>query len=228
MTEIHITADKYVWTGASTTALLCAQQAECGVIISAGDEDILRRMLRSGVATVSCPMSGLFASLNLSRALRHIKGTEFEIYLHSPQIQKSVESAIKLVGRDEPMILMPRKMPVFTRRTVDKGENMIMWLGNVTPDCGLQELIEDFATLVGTEWKLRVVGQGKAKVVTPILKRTKALGISGQIEWVGYSDNPFEHMTDVTLAIVKSKESIAAKEFQSASIPTYTKLSEIL
>lgn len=228
MTEIHITADKEVWTGASTIALLCAQQATNGVVISAGDEDIIQRFRRNGLEPVRCPMSGLLASLHLSRALRHIAGDAFEVYIHSSEIIKSVESAVKLVGRKEPIKLKNRKMPVFPQHEVIRGDNLIMWLGNITDDCGLKELIEDFAKLTESKWRLRVVGQGKATIVTPILKRAKALDIFDRIEWIGYSENPYEHMNGVAAAIVKDKDSIAAREFSAASIPTYTQLSDFL
>lgn len=232
MTEIHITADKDTWTGASTTAALCAA-ASNGVVITAGDDDILHRLHKSGITTVSCPMGGWFASLNLSRALRHIDGTEFHVYVHSPEVFKTVESAIKLVGSKEPFTLHThRPMPEFPQVKVagaaDGAEPLLMWLGNITESCGLHELIEELGKMADKTWRLRVVGQGKARVASPLLKRTRALGIADRIEWIGYSDNPYKHMDGVTAGIVKNTDSVVAREFAAASIPVYTKLSEIL
>lgn len=229
MTEIHISADKHTWTGASTTAMLCALQAEHGVVISAGDDDITRRMTKSGAEVACCPMGGFLASVNLSRALRHIPGKEFEVYLHSPEKQHVVDSAMKLVGRTEPMKMQERKLPYFPPiKVAPPTDCTIMWLGNITDNCGLREIIEELGTKADKQWRLRVVGQGQAKIVSPILKRTKALGIADRIEWIGYSENPYEHMNGVKAAIVKSTESVAAHEFAAASIPVYTQLSDIL
>lgn len=231
-TEIHITADKDTWTGASTTALLAAGQAESGVVVSAGCDELLQRIRKAGVEPVSCPMRGFLASLNLSRALRHIPGESFEIYVHSPEILKTVESALRLVGRPEPMTLhRERPMPEFPPVEVERaqeGELLIMWLGNITPGCGLRELIDQLGTEAEKPWRLRVVGQGMAKVVSPILKRTKALDIADRIEWVGYSDNPYKQMDGVSAAIVNNTDGVVAREFAAASIPVYTSLSEIL
>lgn len=231
-TQVHITADKDVWTGASTTALLCARQAPAeGIVISAGNDEILQRLRKGGIRVISCPMGGPFASLNLSRALRHIEGTEFTVYVHSPEKVKAVESAIKLTGRSEPMTLQPRVMPQFPAVEVAPPAAdgcLIMWLGNITESCGLRELIDDLGRNADKQWRLRVVGQGKASVVTPILKRTKALEIADRIEWVGYSDNPYRHMAGVSAAIVKDRDSVVAREFAAAAIPVFTKLSDIL
>lgn len=233
MTEIHITADKDTWTGATTTAAMCAAAADDAVVLSAGNDDILHRLHMSGVSTVACPMGGFLAALNLSRALRHIPGEEFEVYAHSPALFTTVESAIKLVGRREPFYLHhERPMPYFPKVEVAKpaegSQPLLMWLGNITEGCGLRTLIEDLGLNVEKPWRLRVVGQGRARTVSPLLKRTKALDISDRIEWVGYSENPYKHMDGVTAAIVSDADSVVAREFAAASIPVYTKLSDIL
>ena len=232
MTEVHITADTECWTGSSTIALLAAQNANNAVIITAGGTIITNRIAASGIPFVKCKMNGIFGTLNLSRALRHIPGTEFNIYVHSPHLKNMVESALKLVGRNEPMTLISQnpnfELPTVKVQAGNSDTPLLMWLGNITEDCGLNDVIEQFGKLVDKQWKLRIVGQGKAKVVSPILKRTKALGISERIEWIGYSPNPYEQMDGVTAAIVKDINSIVAREFAAANIPTYTNLSEML
>ncbi len=227
MTEIHITADRDVWTGACTTALLCAQQAADGIVISAGDDGILQRLRNGHVPVYKCSMGGFLAALNLSRVLRHIPGTEFDVYVHSLDKLHVVKSALELIGRDEPIHLRGRKLPSFPKIEVAKGDT-IVWLGNITKNCGLKELVEDLGQNADKPWQLRVIGQGKAQIVSPILKRTKALGIANRIEWVGYSEHPYKHMNGAKAAIVTSANSIVAHEFAAASIPVYTKLSDLL
>lgn len=233
MTEIHLTADTDVWTGASTTALLAARVADDAVVISAGDDAIVGRMEKGGVKVITCPMGGFLGALNLSRALRHVEGRAFEIYVHSPAALKTVEGALKLVGRLESMILRPgippvEFPPVEVAHPGPEAEPLIMWLGNITEKCGLRELVEELGGMAAKQWRLRVVGQGKARVVSPILKRAKALGIDGRIEWVGYSADPYRQMEGVSAAIVAGRDSVVAREFAAASIPVYTKLSEII
>lgn len=227
MTEIHISADKDIWTGACTTALLGAQQAVDGIVISSGNEDIVQRFRNGHVKVCNCSMGGWFAALNLSRVLRHIPGSEFDVYVHSLDKFNVVEAALKLVGRDEPFHLHRRKIPSFPAVEINKGDTII-WLGNITKNCGLRELVEELGQNADKPWQLRVIGQGKAQIVSPILKRTKALGLANRIEWVGYSDDPYKHMNGAKAAIVTSADSIVAQEFAAASIPVYTKLSELL
>lgn len=234
MTEIHITADSEYWTGASTLAVLAASQAENAIVITAGSDEIVRRIEAAGIKAAKCPMGGMFGALNLSRALRHVEGNEFQIYVHSPSVRSAVESALKLVGRAEPMTLVSEN-PQFgfppvnvTKPEANEEYPTLMWLGNITADCGLHEFIEELGSLKDKQWRLRVVGQGKAKIVGPILKRTKALGLHDRIEWIGYSSNPYEQMNGVTAGIVKNQNSVVAREFAAASIPTYTNLSNLL
>lgn len=237
MIHVHITADSDFWTGASTRALLAARaHGADAVVITGGDADMAARIEAAGVKAVRCPMNGIFASLNLSRALRRIEGDEFRVCVYSPSVLPKVEGALRLVGRKEPMTLVnpapqPEFPPVSVEHPAEGSEPLIMWLGNITPDCGLAELIEELAARSAAPWRLRVVGQGKGRVVSPILRRCRALGIADRIEWVGYSVNPYEQMNGVSAGIItapRPEESTAALEFAAASIPVITKLSQIL
>lgn len=233
MKRIHLTADTDTWTGASTTALLCARADADAIIFSSGNDNIISRLEKGGAQVVRVPLGGWFASLNLSRALRHVKGDGFEIYVHSPSVRKAVEGALKLVGRKEPVRLMD-ECPVPDFPAVDVaapekgGEPLLMWLGNITAGCGLKELIEELGRNADKPWRLRVVGQGPAKVVSPILQRSRALAIDRRIEWVGYSLDPYAQMHGVSFGIVADLGSVVAREFAAARIPVITNLSEIL
>lgn len=233
MTEIHITADSECWTGASTLAVLAAKQAKRAVVITAGNNDMVRRIESANICAIQCSMGKAFGALNLSRALRHVEGDEFQVYVHSPGARKLVENALKLVGRAEPINLMEEnpepKFPTVEVEAPKQGEApLLMWLGNITADCGLLDLINELGGQINKAWRLRVVGQGKAKIVGPILNRAKTLGINNRIEWIGYSQNPYEQMNGVSAGMVKNQHCIAAHEFAAASIPTYTNLSDIL
>ncbi len=237
MTEVHITADSDCWTGASTLALHAARRGGDGaVVVTAGDAAMASRIEAAGVKAVRCPMGGMFGALNLSRALRSIAGNSFRVVVHSPQVMKTVENALKIVGRKEPMTLCQpdpaAELPaVEVERPAPGAAPLLMWLGNITADCGLHNLIEYLSTRRDEAWSLRVVGQGKARIVSPLLKRVKALGIADRIDWAGYSANPYGLMNGVSAGIVTSPSglnSVVAREFRAASIPVITNFSEIL
>lgn len=228
VTEIHITADSECWTGASTRALAAARQSAHAVVLTAGDAHMAMRFEREGVCARRCAMSGLFASLSLSRVLRNVPGREFAVYVHSPQVLSTVEKALRLVGRKEPMTLAshipePTLPKVEVEHPAPDAEPLFMWLGNIKAECGLAQIIEDLGKNKETPWRLRVVGQGRGRVVAPLLRRCKALGIAHRIEWVGYSANPYDEMNGVTAGIARPG-SIAALEFAAASIPVYASI----
>lgn len=235
MTHVHLSADSDFWTGASTCALLAAKQTGVdSVVVTSGDDEIVRRFDSAGVKTVRCPMGGLFASLNLSRVLRRLPGSEFMIHVHSPQVRVKVEGALRLVGRKEPIILEPESpLPEIPAVEVDPpsgdAEPLLMWLGNITENCGLQQLIEEMGRAVNRAWRIKIVGHGKAKTVSPLLKRVKALDIADRVDWRGYSANPFEEMNGVSAGIVTHADGnncIVAREFMAASVPVYTNFYE--
>lgn len=233
MTEIHITADTDTWTGSSTCALNCALAAADAVVVCGfSDARFIDRFEKVGLTAYKCNTGGMFGALNLSRVLRHIPGNEFVVILHSSDSRKTVESALKLVGRPEPMTLIETSQVPFPSVEVshpaDNAEPLLMWLGNITADCGLEPLIERLASMAGKPWRLRVVGDGKAKVVTPILRRCRKLAVDNRIEWVGYSSDPYVQMSGVSLGVVTNgADSVVAREFAAASIPTITNLSDL-
>lgn len=230
-TQIHITADSECWTGASTTALHAARAAVDAVVVSGLPDELLERYRRAGVKAERCKVGGMFGALNLSRVLRRISGEAFRVYVHSPSARPAVESALRLVGRPEPMeladglpdILFP---PVEVSRPAPGAEPMIMWLGNITPACSLPALVERLGALADRRWRLRVVGNGKARVAVPVLNRCKALGINDRIEWVGYSADPYEQMHGVSFGVAAAG-SVAAREFAAASVPVVSEISRL-
>lgn len=237
MIEIHLTADNEVWTGQSTVALHAARAAKCDSVVLAafGDPALMKRFEDAGLKTVRCDVGGIFGALNLSRVLRRLPGDSFRLFVHSPQVLARVESALEIVGRDEPIELVAdppeTEFPAVTVAHPAPGsEPLFMWLGNITDGCGLRVLIEHLGANADRPWRLRVVGQGKAKTVSPVLKRCRALGIDSRIEWCGYSADPYARMDGVSAGIVTSpagQRSVTAREFAAASIPTITNLSEL-
>lgn len=229
MTNIHLSADSDVWTGDSTRALIAARSCPDSVVICGiSDAGLLRRF--EPMRVIPCRVDSIFGALNLSRVLRRIPGSRFQLHLHSPAVLSKVTSALELVGRAEPIELIQTPVVDFpsveVRHPAENAAPLLMWLGNITPTSGLAELIDFLGTQTHRQWRLRVVGQGKAKVVSPILKKCRKLEIHNRIEWVGYSANPYEQMNDVSIGIALNSPTVA-REFAAASIPTVTSLSDL-
>lgn len=229
-TFVHITADRDFWTGASTTALLAAQSEVDSLVVSALPDAMLERFRACGVKTVRCKVDGMFGALNLSRVLRNVEGTNVKVILHSPSAQPIVEKSLQLVGQSQRFELVVGCDVQFPKVEVEPpavdAEPLLMWLGNITASCGLLDLIEYLGTRTERNWRLRVVGQGKAKDVVPILNRCKALGINDRIEWSGYSDCPYKQMNGVSIGIARAG-SVAAREFAAASISVVNNVNEL-
>lgn len=230
--EVHITADSDFWTGASTRALLLARRVDAdSMVVSNLPAELSARFLREGVKAEKCRVSGWLGPLNLSRVLRRIPGDDLRVFVHSSELIRTVENAIKLAGRPGAVELVTQ-IPEITFPTVEvprpaaDAEPLYMWLGNIKAGCGLGDVIERLGQITDRRWRLRVVGNGKAAVAVPILKRAKALGIADRIDWMGYSANPYELMAGVCAGIARP-DSTALREFSAASIPVITNLSDL-
>ena len=223
-TVIHICADKD-WGGAETRALLGAR-CSSGIVICADSSRVARRMEASGVETLRCSFSGMFASISLSRILRHLPVGECRIMVHSPGVCRLVAEAVKLAGRKDLCLLPEVEVPAIPPQDVTLSatgtEPLLLWIGRITPDCGLMSLIEVLGRLSERQWRLRVIGEGEAGTVMPVVKRARSLDIASRIEWVGYVDDIYPQMQGTTGGIVTREEPTSRtvyREFAAASVP---------
>ncbi len=223
-TVIHICADRD-WGGAETRALICARSSS-GIVICTDTPRVVRRMEASGVEVLRCSFSGVFASVSLSRVLRHLPAGECQLMVHSPAVRRLVAEAVKLAGRKDVILLPEVADPVIPAREVALAapgdELLLLWIGRITPDCGLVSLIEALGRLPERQWRLRVVGEGEAGTVMPIVKRGRSLDIASRIEWIGYVDDIYQQMQGATLGVITRREPLARtvyREFAAASLP---------
>ena len=85
--SIHICGNQR-WRGAETRALLLARDSsERSVVITAAGSDAVRRFAAAGVEAYAARLSGMFASINLSRLLRHAPEECRHIYVHSINVK---------------------------------------------------------------------------------------------------------------------------------------------
>ncbi len=223
---VHICGNKS-WGGAETRARLSALMSEFPLVICEDSAAIVNRMSAGGIKVMPCRMSGMFASVNLSRLLRHLPEGECVIHIHSHELGELVESALRLSGRKDllisPDIFEPAFPPVVRECQGPDEVPTMLWIGRITPDCGLLALIDALGRIdPSREWRLRIVGEGNAKIVMPIVNRARSFGISGRIDWVGYVDDVYSKMDGVSFAVITRPQPMATtvgREYIAASVP---------
>lgn len=218
MTEIHICGDK-VWRGAETRAMLCAQAADKSMVVCADSREVRTRFEGAGIPLMTCTLSGAFAPLSLSRVLRHLPDGECIVYVHSQELITVVEKALAIAGRGNVTLAAQAPSPSFPSPDIEKGaENAFVWVGRITPDSGLDRAIEAFARFNCPEKSLKIIGQGDARDVMPLVNRTRALGINDKVRWTGYIPDIYPELNGAGRAIVTSGHTVAA-EFEAVGLP---------
>ncbi|MDE7388440.1 MAG: glycosyltransferase [Muribaculaceae bacterium] len=227
MTDVHICADSE-WGGAESRALQCAlSSADDAIVVCAGAKPVMERFTAAGVKALGGKYSGLFASLNLSRVFRHLPAGQCRLHIHSPQVRPLVERSVQLAGRADLIVSPTTPAHTWPRRRVTSpapdSVPTLMWMGRITPDCGLSALIEALGRLPGdSDWQLRIAGIGEARTVMPLVNRTRALAIADRVKWIGYTTDVFSAMNGVNLGVVTRTDPqhrTVTAEFASAGVP---------
>ncbi len=218
---LHLIAGKR-WSGNCSLALHAAQMSG-GTVVAEADK-VVARMRRAGIQAERLNMSGLFGALNLSRLLRLRQPAR--VIIHSPSLQGKVAQAIKLanVATAVEVAARPEALPA-VKVDIAPDSGLLVWLGYITPECGLRGLIEALKTR--PEYRLRVIGEGEAKTVGPLLRIAKNPLLEGRIEWMGEQENVFDHFNGASAGIITyptPMATVAALEFQAANLPILTQL----
>lgn len=100
----------------------------------------------------------------------------------------------------------------------------ILYSGRIVPEKGLATLVDAFAKLpLELDARLVVAGSGKGSDVMPIVKRTRAEGLAHRVEWLGYVENVWPHITAATVGVVPSIGTeafgLSALEMMSVGVP---------
>lgn len=218
MTEIHICSDK-VWRGAETRAMLCALAAESAMVVCADSKQVRSRFDAAGIKLMTCSLSGAFAPLSLSRVLRHLPDGECSVFVHSPETIPVAEKALKIAGRSDLRLIRNAPKPSYPSPKIEKGpENAFVWVGRITPNSGLDRLIEAFARYEAPDKSLKIIGQGDARDVMPMVNRTRALSIADKVQWTGYLPDIYPELNGIGRAVVTSG-STATAEFTAVGLP---------
>lgn len=204
--EAHICGNR-TWCGDESRALAAALQSGPGsVVITAAGADAARRVAAAGVTAAQASMRGLFATIRLSRIIRHLPADCHRVGVHTPALLATVRRAVEMSGRADMEVTLPDRhslqWPVVADSPVADAAGPWLWMGTITADCGLDLLIEAVGRLERPVPGIRVVGQGVPRVVMPLVKRTRALGVDRLFDWRGYSPTPFDQMRGCSCAIV--------------------------
>lgn len=213
---IHCFAGKR-WSGDATSALNCALRSGGVVLTEAGDKAVTR-MRQAGIKDVrQLNMSGLFGSLNLSRMFR-IVSPEI-VRVHSVSLLKKVNQAVSLAELPIKIEDLSAEIVIPDVEPVKKGVKII-WIGYITKDCGLRSLLEAMKSLPNET--LRIVGEGEAKVVSPLLNLSKSPQLRGRIEWTGEQTDVFTMMEGCKVGVITSTDpenKVVSHEFTAAGLP---------
>lgn len=215
---LHIFAGKR-WSGDATLALHAARSTG-GIVATEGPAE---RLKEAGIADVrQLNLSGLFGALNLSRLLRLCKPET--LVVHSPKLMDKAHQAVKLAEMTIAVEEGSRKLNL-PANPVQRGENLLVWVGYITPECGLRGLIE--ALKERPELRLRVIGNGEAKTVGPLLRIASNPLLKERIEWLGEKTDIFPHLHGSSAAIItcpNPESTIVYQEFLAAGLPVITSI----
>ena len=216
---IHCFAGKR-WSGDATSTLNSALLSGGAVLTEAGDK-VAARLHHAGVSDVrQLNMSGLFGALNLSRMFRIIEPNIVRV--HSASLLKKVSQAVSLAELPIEIEDLSSEIVVFDVNPVKKGEKLI-WIGYITKDCGLRSLLEAMKLL--PDENLRIVGEGEAKYVGPLLNLAKSPELRGRIEWTGEQTDVYAMMEDCKAGVITSstpERKVVSREFTVAGLPYFS------
>lgn len=213
---LHCFAGKR-WSGDATSALNSALKSG-GMVLTEAGEKAEARLRKAGVDDVRLlGMSGLFGALNLSRMLRIVRPAEVRV--HSESLLHKVSQAVSLAQVDVKVVDMTSEIELPEVTPAQKGDKLL-WIGYITKDCGLRALLEALETV--PEVKLRIVGEGEAKFVGPLLNMAKSHRLKGRIEWVGEQENVYEWMNGCRAGVItcaNPQSKVVYKEYFRAGLP---------
>ncbi|WP_295730171.1 glycosyltransferase family 4 protein [uncultured Muribaculum sp.] len=103
---------------------------------------------------------------------------------------------------------------------------VIMHHGRISPEKGLDVLLDALASLTDLPWHLRIAGEGKAQHVGPLKQQAVRLGIADRVEWLGFRDDIHAIIPSATIGVVPStwREpfGLAVLDYMAHGVPVVT------
>ncbi len=101
------------------------------------------------------------------------------------------------------------------------SSNTITVNGAITPEKHIDKLFEAVSNLDGIDYRIRIIGEGKAAHVMPLKQAAQRFDIADRIEWLGNRPDALDLIKDSAVGVELSGESglYRVAEFQSAGVP---------
>jgi glycosyltransferase involved in cell wall biosynthesis len=81
---------------------------------------------------------------------------------------------------------------------------IIAFVGRIVPGKGLDVLIDALALITDRQWRLRIIGEGEASAVTPLIRRVRKHEIEDRVEWLGYVDDVAAALKGCSIGVLPS------------------------
>ncbi len=115
-------------------------------------------------------------------------------------------------------IIPPEPAPATPSDTV-----RVLYLGRISPEKGIDVLIEAMAKLADMPVRLTIGGVGTAKTVLPLMEKCRRLGIEERVEWPGHIDDVYTAISAADIGVlpttVPESFGLAVLEFMSQGAP---------
>ncbi|MDE5923045.1 MAG: glycosyltransferase family 4 protein [Muribaculum sp.] len=103
---------------------------------------------------------------------------------------------------------------------------VIMHHGRISPEKGLDILLDALSTLTDIPWILRIAGEGTAGHVGPLKQQARRLDIDKRIEWLGFRPDVHSIIPSAAIGVVPStwREpfGLAVLDYMSCGVPVVT------
>ncbi len=101
------------------------------------------------------------------------------------------------------------------------SSNTITVNGAITQEKHIDKLFEAVSNLDGIDYRIRIIGEGKAAHVMPLKQAAQRFDIADRIEWLGNRPDALDLIKDSAVGVELSGESglYRVAEFQSAGVP---------
>lgn len=110
---------------------------------------------------------------------------------------------------------------VRTTKNIEKNEKQCFFVGRISDQKRLDIIIRALAK-VKNLWKLHIIGIGKEEYVSELKQLAKSEGVSGDIRWYGWKENPWVYTENADVLIMASEYEgfpMVAIEAQANGIP---------
>ena len=110
--------------------------------------------------------------------------------------------------------------------TTPSDTPIIMCHGRISPEKGLDTLLNALSRITDCKWILRIAGEGTAQHVGPLKQQAVRLGIAERVEWLGFRTDIHSVIPTATIGVVPSTWQepfgLAVLDYMAHGVPVIT------